>query len=136
MTTDWARLMYHVCLDYWPRVADLLSRFPLVGPFKKVGNPADFGASAWHYSGTFFWLRLTDALAHDRWRRIDRIPFGTEAWPGLHWPPHDAGDLFMQGTLAMNLYDRGYWNQTVLPEFERWKSQHARHRSATGSLTG
>lgn len=91
----WTRLLYAANLDYWPIVARLLGSFAVAGALKKVGHGFRGSKSTWHYSGSFFWGRL-DKIGH-RWRAIDSIWFGVESWPGIHFPPAQAGIIFGTG---------------------------------------
>src|SRR6185437_13066542 len=80
---NWANLLYTLNLDYWPLVEAQLRRHPIVGAFRKGGHffqaagltSAGMAASAWHYSGNFWWVRAGDfrhrwpkvAMPADRW---------------------------------------------------------------------
>lgn len=116
---EWTRVMYSACLDYWPEVADLLTRCPLAGPFLKAGRGFVGSASSWHYSGTFFWARLSEAIP--KYREIDRAWFGNEAWPGLHWPASAAGCIVHPGRVpSLDLFSFPYFRDRALPDFRRW----------------
>lgn len=119
----WADLMYETCLDYPALVEDHLSRLPITGTFKKVVHGFAGSASAWHYSGAFFWLRNSAVFSRPDWRRVDRQWWGNEAWPGLHFTPDEAGCLFHQGGQEMDLFRMGYLRGTVEPAYELWKHQ-------------
>ncbi len=120
----WVGVLYAANLDYWPLVQSQLAKHPITGAFKKVGR--GFGsASSWHYSGTFYWLRNADVFTRRNWRHVDWAWWGTEAWPGLHFDPQEAGCLFHTGRVpSLNLYNLRYVTRTILPEFERWKREH------------
>jgi hypothetical protein len=118
---EWARVMYSACLDYWPEVEEQLRRFPIVGPFKKSGHGFQGSRSAWHYSGAFFWARVGEAFAHGRYKQIDRLWFGAEAWPGIHFHPDAGGCLFHAGRVpTLDLFSYPYVRDRMLPEFRRW----------------
>lgn len=127
----WARMLYEVNLDYWPLVERSLQNHPLTGAFKKVGAGFGGSRSTWHYSGTFYWVRNRDFFSRN-WRKIDQVWWGTESWPGCHFPPTEAGCLFHEGTVPkLNLYDMRYLRH-VEQEFEQWKRENAGSRSAIG----
>lgn len=121
----WAEVLYETCLDHWPRVEALLSRYPLAGPFKKLGlGWPKHSASAWHYSGSWCWFRAADVFVLPDWRRIDPFWAGIEAWPSLHFDARQAGALFHENSVrAMRLSDAGYWKRTVEREYAAWKKQ-------------
>jgi hypothetical protein len=114
----WASLAYTLHLDHWPLVAAQLARFPVTGAFKKVGH--GFPRSAWHYSGTFFWVRVGDFRTRP-WQAIDRVWFGTEAWPGTAYHPDEAGCLFLSGVVPqLDLYSPELWTDVVRPRYAEW----------------
>ena len=121
----WASLLYHVSLDYWPVVADQLTRHPITGALKKLGH--GFGAyfGNWHYSGTFYWVRAGDFVKRD-WRKIPQRWFGNEAWPGMQYHIDEGGCIFHGGTVPhLNLYDVKYWQTIILPAFKQWRAANA-----------
>jgi len=116
---EWARVMYSGNLDFWPEVEASISRHPITGMFKKVGHGFAGSRSAWHYSGSFFWIRVGEALS--RYRQIDASWFGNEAWPGLHFHPDAAGCLFHAGRVpTLDLFSYPYVRDRVLSDFRRW----------------
>lgn len=129
----WADVMYETCLDYWPLVEELFTRHPIVGSFKKVGHAFKNSRATWHYSGTFYWIRNSDAFARN-WHHADKTWWGSESWPGLHYSPEEAGVIFHENTAAnLNLYRMDYWKNVVLKEYERWKKTNAKYRSAVST---
>jgi hypothetical protein len=128
---EWARVLYSSLLDFWPVVADRLSRFPIAGSFKKVGRAFGGSRSEWHYSGSFFWARIRDVFDRQKWRVIDaRAWWGNEAWPGLHWPAAGAGTVFKVGSAAkLDLYKPAYFFGQVMPEFRAWCGANAGRRT-------
>ncbi len=125
ITRAWTEALYETNLDHWPRVGDLLERFPVVGAFKKVGRgwPSHQSMSRWHYSGSFYWLRNAELYAKP-WRKIDRFWSGIEPWPSLHFSEHEAGCVFHERpVMKMNLYDPRYWTRVVRPELERFRAE-------------
>jgi hypothetical protein len=129
----WTEILYEVYCDYWGHVERLLRQFPIAGAFKKVGAgwASQQTASDWHYSGSWLWFRNRELFAKD-WRRIDQFWSGIEPYPSLHFRPHEAGSLFMEGTIAdMQLYPTGapntgweYITRTVLPALVRRRAEH------------
>lgn len=101
----WYSLALAACLDHPRHLDGLLARFPAVGALLKVGKCFPGSESAWHYSGSLYWLRLDDVFSWD-WERIDRDYAGIESWPSLHVRVGRAASVF--GRLPageMNLYD-------------------------------
>lgn len=128
----WTEVMFETCLDYWPLVKRTLERHPIAGSFKKVGHGFEGSRSAWHYSGTFYWLRLADFYRRP-WRAVDRVWWGTESSVGWLYAPPEAGVIFREGTVpSLNLYDWHYFFNDVIPDYERWKVEHAQDRVGRG----
>ena len=125
----WTEILYETCLDYPGMVEAQLAHRPVAGSFKKVGRMFDGSASAFHYSGGFYWLRNSLAFTRD-WRRVDRRWWGSEAWPGLHFRPEEAGCLFHMGGVEMDVFKMDYLRRTVEPAYERWRADHADRRKA------
>lgn len=138
-THRWTQMLEETYLDYWPWVAELLTRHPVAGSFLKHG-PCWMGASRsdWHYSGSWFWFRH-DALFSRQWREIDRFWSGIEPYPSLHFSFRQAGKIFHQGTgESMQIYPdpqgrtgpvgHDYLDQVVQPELAAWRAQHAHQR--------
>lgn len=132
----WTDIMYHTLLDYWPLVESVLQNYPLAGSFKKIGRGFKGSKSSWHYSGTFYWLRNDAVFSRPDWSVIDQQWWGTESWPGIHWPDSQAGCIFHEAPLAkLNMYDVKYLRNIVLPGLTKWKQQHLQSRTDIGSLT-
>jgi hypothetical protein len=128
----WADILYDSLLGHWPAVEEVLSRHPLAGSFKKVGHGFQGSASAWHYSGSFCWLRSADLFGRD-WRRVDRRWWGSESYPGLHFSVAEAGVVFHEGRVpSLDLYSMDYLRGTVYPAWERWLHENA-HRRTQGA---
>lgn len=127
----WASLCWSLVLDHWPLVAGLLGRYPIAGPFQKIGQMFGPDGGDWHYSGTFFWLRAAD-LARRLTTPAPRSWYGVEAWPGLAYAPGEAATIFLKEVgAAMDLYDPDYWVKTIRPEYERWIQRNPPAWSAT-----
>lgn len=130
----WTQIMYETNLDYWPLVERTLLRHHLAGSFKKVGRGFAGSASAWHYSGTFYWLRNAELFRRE-WRKVDPVWWGTESYPGRHFSADEAGCLFYEGRVPeLNLYSIGYLRGRVLPRYDRWRKEHEHERMAWGRV--
>lgn len=117
----WGSLLWSLALDHWPVVAARLAEYPIAGSFLKVGAGFAGSASAFHYSGTFFWLRADDFLARRRRVEPPRRWWGVEAWPGVAYNLSEAGCVFHAGAVpTLDLYSPGYWSTTLRPEYEAW----------------
>lgn len=117
----WSSLLWSLMMDHWPLVEDKLSRRPIVGPFKKVGNGFGDNGGSWHYSGSFFWCRVGDFRS--RWPRVPIIHewWGTESWPGLAYRPEEAAHIFMSGFVpGLDLYSPAFWRDTLRPAYSEW----------------
>lgn len=125
----WTETLYETMLDHWPLVANLLTRHPIAGSFLRRGKFWSQSASTWHYSGSWCWYRNRDLFARD-WRKIDRFDHGAEPYPSLHFTEQEAGVIF--ANLATRSGDWPYkaeaWRTHLLPELEKWRVEHARHR--------
>lgn len=121
----WTDTLYSLALDHWGETERLLRRFPLVGSFKKHSREGFPGGcqTTWHYSGTFYWVRLCD-FTQRPWRNLRQQWAATESWVGEAYHQADGGVLFGEGDNRMNLYDPGYWRVSVLPNLELWRSAH------------
>lgn len=120
----WASLAYSLHLDHWPVVAEQLTQYPITGAFKKIGDGFRTSSSSWHYSGTFFWVRVGDFRARP-WQTVEPIWYGTEAWPGLAYRSDEAGCLFLEDTVAqLDLYSPSYWTRVVRPMYTDWLRQN------------
>lgn len=133
---EWASVMYECNLDYWPIVASQLQVHPIVGTFKKVGQGFQRSGSAWHYSGTFYWVRNADFFSRD-WRGgIDRTWWGTEAYPGRAYAQEEGGITFGRGIVPkLDLYTRATWDR-IRPSLETWRRANAGNRTTFPSVTG
>lgn len=127
----WAVLCHEICLDFWPLVEEQLKTWPITGPFKKVGKGFAGSASAWHYSGSFWWARSADLFARN-WRAPDARWFGAESSPGVWYRPNEAGCLFHEGRQeTLDLYRMDLMKE-VLCEYALWRAER---EAARGVLT-
>jgi len=125
--TRWTEILYETALDYWPLAQRQLEDFGCTGSFKKVGSY--FGTpSAFHYSGSFYWLRSADLFARD-WRRVDLTWYGVEPYPGQQFRPEEAGCLFWEQGGVLDLYNVAYFRDSVEPAYAAWKEAHAPERT-------
>lgn len=132
---QWTSVMYETCLDYLPLIHNHLQRYCCTGAFKKMGMCFLPSVSKWHYSGTFFWIRNYQLLCRPRMElcMVPKQPraqwWAVEAWPGVQFEPHEAGNLFY-GETWFDLYRFDVW-ESVLREYDAWKLEFARFRSRT-----
>lgn len=126
---SWTEMLYESLLDYWPLVESSLRRKPLSGSFKRHIKGWGESESQWHYSGSFWWMRDADLFSKPNWRRIDKFWSGIEPYLSLHFRKEDAATLFHEfHKPGAGLYDWVYMNSVVIPEFDKWKAQHALQR--------
>lgn len=121
----WTDTLYDLALDHWSEAERLLQRHPVVGSFKKHSREGfpEGCQSTWHYSGTFYWLRLSDFITRP-WKSLRHQWAATESWVGEAYHPADGGVLFAEGNHRMDLYDIGHWTNVVLPQYRRWLVDH------------
>lgn len=118
----WARSQYVTCLDDWLTVREHLGSAGFTGPLRRLGRFREHQQlGSWHYSGTFFWMRLERALA-PRARHVPHFYGGVEAWPGLHFESEDARCLFFD-ELDASPYDERFWRERGLPELLAWQAR-------------
>lgn len=126
----WGRVMFSSLLDYWPVVEAELIRWPIAGSFRKVGMGFSGSLSRWHYSGSFFWIRCSEAFKHGRWLHIDRQWWGNESWPGIHFPPEHAGVVFKEGRVpSLDNYSPQKFFGPMQAEFRAWCASNAHRRT-------
>lgn len=118
----WAELMYRSCLDNWPQVEEVLKDHVSAGSFKRYndfkGRAGGTDNHCWHYSGTFFWWRLSE-IGRRAWKTVDQKYYGTESWLGYTVKPEEAACLFHDN--SQSLYEADYWRDVVIPE---WQAMH------------
>ena len=122
----WAGVSYELCLDYFPAVKKLFKDHPVVGPFKRTIRAWAQSASAWHYSGTFYWFRNAALYTKD-WRTMDEDFFGgSESYPSLHFSEKEAGCLFYEFKEygKDGLYQADCWHDEIFPKLEVWKKDN------------
>lgn len=127
MTHRWASLLYSLNLDYWPEIEKLLSKYPIVGAFKKNGYGFQRNEGRFHYSGTFYWLRVKDFKEINGKFSPPMVWYGTECWPGMVFDVSQGGCIFGESCQSkLELYSPEYWKTTVQPEMTKWLSTNPR----------
>jgi hypothetical protein len=126
----WTQVMYESLLDYWPLIEKGLEEYPIMGSFRKKGPY--FPGSAFHYSGTFYWVRQC-RVGKKEVEKAGQFRHGSEAWPGVVWTAKEAGVVFFQRSGFMDLYSPDYWRVHVAPEWERWQRENAQCRCIPGA---
>jgi hypothetical protein len=116
---DWARMMYHINLDYLPLVEEALKTYSAAGIFKMT--------NVWWYAGTFFWLRCDKLCDRQDWRRIQQVWGGMESWIGGQFPPNEAAGLF-HTVPWQDMYDMHYWQNHVMPDFKQFQAKYAAYK--------
>lgn len=120
----WSVLCHEICLDFWPLVERSLQSYAITGPFKKVGKGFQGSASAWHYSGSFFWARSRELFTDRPWRSVDRRWYGLESTPGVWFRPDEAGCLFWEGVQAtLDLYRMDLMKEVLL-SYALWRAEN------------
>ncbi len=118
----WAELLYEINLDYWPLVQRQLERFGCTGAFKKVGSY--FATpSAFHYSGSFYWLRSKDLFARN-WQGCEQNWYGVEPYPGQVFQSREAGSLFLEKGGVVDMYSVAYLRDVIGPAYDAWRLAH------------
>ncbi len=120
----WIEVMHSNCLDYPELVDDALINHSLAGSFVKLGQFPGLDR-AWHYAGTFFWMKNSAIFGGD-WQRIANQWWGVEAWPGTICPYNKAFCLLFQGEAPnMRMYERTYWTENINPIWKQWQQDHS-----------
>jgi hypothetical protein len=127
--TWWRQVALETALNDWPRVLELLERFPIVGSFFSPsslrlgrGRLRHYGWP-WHYSGTTFWMRLQDLFGASCWRHPRQHYGGIEMMPGRLFPLEQAGKLFCPRNGGPDLYSEQAWRDEVWPALEKWRKE-------------
>lgn len=109
----WTEIMYWANLDRMPMILEQLKTSAMTGAFRRFGQFRTPGNHRWHYSGSFYWFRHADVFSQN-WRRLDRLFFAVESWPGLMFRPEQVACNFLDD--CGDLYKGEFWQQRVLPE--------------------
>ena len=118
---QWADALYCTTLDNWLSVRRHLELFALTGSFKMPGRfKAHRLMGAWHYSGTFFWMRHARVFAREC-LNIPQFYGAVEAWPGIYFKDDEAGCLFLD-KLRQLPYHEHFWASLANSALRRWRS--------------
>lgn len=114
----WTETMLETVMENISGADYSLSHFGVTGAFKRYGEFNLPGNNIWHYSGSFFWMRLQEVFKRD-WEYLHNFFASVEAWPGFNFKRHEAGCLFLDK--AGHLYDLQYWKKTVHKQLNLWR---------------
>ena len=119
--TWWTDAMYETILYNIDGVLDeMRNGAAIAGSFRRHGKFLGT-AHQWHYSGTFYAFR--NAVTFSNGVPSHRSHWwGTESWPGDHFPLSHAACIF--GEHAGNMYQA---DQQPRAAFEQWKASRATH---------
>jgi hypothetical protein len=116
----WASVLYRASLNHWPRVEQLLAKFPIAGPMKHVGRNYFRTPSRWQFLGSFFWVRLAEMFRRD-WRQLDQNWAAVETWCGLHYGIEEGAAIFPERPVPDGqIYTSAYWDQ-MEKQFDTWE---------------
>lgn len=120
----WAEAMFETVFRNHDAAVAALDTHGVCGSFRMPGGYRDGGpgiGSNWFYSGTFFGMRLVDTFRR-RWQYMPTHYGCVEQWPRLNFDKTtQSACLFFDN--VNNLYDDTYWQTTITPAFEKWKSE-------------
>lgn len=114
----WTEVMMETVMENIAGAEYSLSTNGVTGSFKKYGEFNLPGNNVWHYSGSFFWMRLSDVFQRD-WEFLHNFFASVEAWPGFQFKRGEAGCLF--GDRVGHLYDLLYWKKVVWKQLDKWR---------------
>lgn len=125
----WADVMWATCCDFPQLIDCLLQDRAICGPFRSFGLWPFPEMHAWHFAGSFYWIRHDRTFNRD-WRRLMPTLWAVEGWPGI-FPREESACLFHDGDGAatQHLYSPQFWRANLVPEFEGWRE---RMETATG----
>lgn len=122
----WAGVMYSVLLDYPRLVENSLIDHAIAGAFLKSGNRFGELEQAWHFAGTFFWIKNDRIFNRPDWPHIAKAWWGVESWPGVICKREEAACLLMEGEApTMQLYRPGYWKESVDSVWHEFQVKYA-----------
>ena len=122
--------MHSNMLDYPALIEDAMRSNTLAGTFKKFGNFFGKLPPAWHFAGTFFWIRNLKLFGSDLWDRVPRQWWGPESWPGIVCPD-DEGALHALNWKAGNalpVTKQEYWNESQNAAWQQWQIKNGKLR--------
>lgn len=114
----WTETMMETVMENISGAEYSLGRYGVTGAFKRYGEFNLPGNNLWHYSGSFFWMRLQEVFKRD-WTYLHNFFASVEAWPGYQFTRGEAGCLFADK--AGHLYDLSYWNRTLFKHLDKWR---------------
>lgn len=117
----WAELLYRFNLDDWRTVKAHLSKYPVTGAMRMMGQfDSHKRLNEWHYSGTFFWIR--HALAFTRGNlEVKHFYGGVEAWPGMYFNKEDTGCIALDNLRQVLPYAPQFWVTTGNAGVKAWE---------------
>lgn len=89
------------------------------GAFKRYGMFRTQGNHYWHYSGTFWWVRLADVQKRV-WQYIDQQFFGAESWPATQFKQEEAACIFWDNAGDMYKETHAKYNE----ELAKWRAKY------------
>ena len=120
---NWTDVMYRSNLDYMENVHSSLEWFSSAGSFRCRNSVTPQSRYGWHYSGAFWWWRLSDLAKRD-WRIVGQTYAGREFWIGNHIARAESDCLFMDR--CRSPYNPDYWAKVIHPRWAQWEAGNAR----------
>jgi hypothetical protein len=122
----WTAALYEVLLADPTAVEEALAERDIAGAIRLTGRAFAGNASAWHYPGSFYWLRGRAVL---RPGVLDLSPHThcIESWPGERFPVERSACLLLDmgqwtaATAGRTLYAESFAHRVLLPALERWR---------------
>jgi hypothetical protein len=92
----WTHWLYEHCLLPREQLLQVLPYYAAAGCFRIRRHPPGQSQSAWHYSGTFFWLNHARVFSRN-WQPQRRDRYAGEAWLGTFLPQEESYCFFGDG---------------------------------------
>ena len=90
----WRNRMYYECLHDPGKIEELLKDHACCGGFKQEGLAPPLPKSvAWHFAGTFWWVKHSSLFGQTSWRHIRKNFYGVEGYLGALFPSSEAAKL-------------------------------------------
>lgn len=121
----WTGSFHEVLLDYWPLAAIELQSKPIVGAFRRP-HAVEANDGAWHYAGSFYWVRVPDFWARDGIGTMQQNWVGVESWPGKVFAMNEGGSV-CQISDGLDLYNLRHWRISLEPALKTWKERNETH---------
>lgn len=120
VTHLWGDCMIETVLRQADKLAiPQLERKGVTGAFKRYGQFKTAGNHRWHYSGTYWWVRLADAFPRS-WKYVDQQFFGAESWPGSHFMSQEADCVFWDSVADLYLESP----DKLRAELKKWECKY------------